>query len=81
MDPTREKIFSRVASLMEDLFGVEAAAIRSESSPDTLPQWDSLKHMSLIAALEEEFGIQFAPEEMSEMLNVDIILDIIAERK
>lgn len=79
MNLTREHVHARVAGVMEDIFGVDAAKIHLTTSPDSLPEWDSLKHISLIAALEEEFGVQFAPEEMSDMLNVDIILDVVCE--
>ena len=49
--------------------------INEDSSPDTIAEWDSLKHMNLILALEEEFGVQFGDEEIVEMLSIELILN------
>lgn len=46
------------------------------NKPELL-KWDSLKHISLITALEVEFDILFEPEEISEMLNYENIVKII----
>lgn len=80
MDASRAALLARTAAIMEDIFGIVPEKVTPQSSPDTIPQWDSLKHISLISALEEEFNFQFTPDEMSEMLNVDIILDILFEK-
>ncbi len=47
----------RLRLVIADVLGVAPSAITEESSPETLEQWDSLRHMSLIVALEEEFEI------------------------
>ncbi len=80
MDVTRDVLLARTAAIMEDIFGIAPEKVTPQSSPDSIPEWDSLKHISLISALEEEFNFQFTPDEMSEMLNVDIILDILFEK-
>ena len=49
----------RIKNVMSAVFEVSPYQINYESSPDTIETWDSLKHMNLIIALEEEFKIQF----------------------
>ena len=39
------------------------AVLTEDSSSDTLPQWDSLRHMNLVLALEDEFGVSIPDEE------------------
>ena len=61
--------------------GLSVEGIREDSSPDTIEAWDSLRHMNLVLALEEAFGIQFTEEEIVEMLNVQLIVDILKDKK
>jgi len=45
------------------------------SSRETLSNWDSLKHIEIIFAMEDEMNIQFPEEKMSEL---NIVIQIIA---
>ena len=49
----KEKVFGVIARVMD----VPIESVNEESSPDTIGAWDSLKHMNLIMALEEEVGV------------------------
>lgn len=42
--------------------------------------WDSLKHISLIEAVEEEFGMRFTMLEINGMKNVGEMISIIEQR-
>lgn len=47
----------KLKQVMATIFNVAADSIDSDSSMDTIATWDSLHHMNLVLALEEEFGI------------------------
>ena len=59
------RIEERVYAVMSTLFHVPADRLEPHLSPETLDGWDSLKHLNLTLALEEEFGVQFTVDEMS----------------
>jgi acyl carrier protein len=59
---------------MSDVLDLAREAIPVDASPDTVEQWDSLSHMNLVLALEEEFGVQFPDEQIVEMLSIDRIV-------
>jgi acyl carrier protein len=42
--------------------------------------WDSVQHLNLVLALEEQFGIQFEPEEMDAMKNIGAIAGLVARK-
>lgn len=42
---------------------IDLAEIDENMSSDSIPEWDSLKQMNLIVALEDEFQIQFDEDE------------------
>ena len=72
----KEKVFEIVAQVMN----VPIESVNEDSSPDTIKEWDSLKHMNLILTLEEDFCVQFNDEEIVEMLNVSLIIDILTHK-
>ena len=72
--------FERVRGIVADVLRVPADQISRQSSPETLATWDSVQHLNLILALEQQFTLQFEPEEMDEMSSIDHILAVL-ERK
>lgn len=67
----------RIKRVMASIFKCDVAAIDENASPDTIEKWDSLGHMNLVVALEEEFGIKFSEDETMEMMNYKLIREII----
>ena len=66
--------------MFSQLFELDPTFINENSSPDNIDNWDSLRHMMLISALEEEFDIQFSDQEMLELLNYKLIKHILTEK-
>lgn len=71
-DETREKVI-RIAAAC---FNVKTDSLKIEFGPDDTVGWDSLSHLELIAALEEEFDISFSP---AEMLKIETLNDALAQ--
>jgi len=71
---------SRIKSVMASVFEVDSSQINSDTSPDTLESWDSLKHMNLILALEEEFGVEFDDDDIISMISYKLIVLILKEK-
>lgn len=58
-----------VKQVMALVFQIDADSIDADTSPETVERWDSLKHMQLVMALEDELGIEFPDETIPELLN------------
>ena len=71
---------SRIKKVMGDLFNIGVESINNDSSPDNIENWDSLRHMSLIVALEEEFEVEFDDEEIVDSMNYALILNIVSNK-
>ena len=67
----------RIKQVMSDVFNIDINSINDTSSPDNIENWDSLKHMNLIIALEEEFGIIFDDQEIVDSMNYALIVNIL----
>lgn len=70
----------KVKQIMANIFAVDTSAINENAAPGKIKTWDSLRHMKMVVALEEEFGIELEPEDISQMLNYKLILNIIQEK-
>jgi acyl carrier protein len=62
---------------------VEALELGGEVDVENLryreiEQWDSLGHMTLVAAIEEEFDVQLDTEQVIEMSSFKVALDMLA---
>ena len=67
----------RIRTIMSTVFGLPIESINDESSPDSIESWDSLKHINLVVALEEEFEINFTDNEILEIINFKLIKKIV----
>ncbi len=63
----------KINEVISKIFGTPLNEINSQSSPDTIENWESINHIKLITALEEEFDVEFTDEEILEMQNVKLI--------
>ena len=76
----KNNINEKITHIMSLVFKIDKSKINQESSPDNISRWDSLAHMNLILALEEEFKIKFSNEEIIEFLNFNLIYNIISNK-
>lgn len=74
-----DKLDEKLKRIISDVFGVDLMLIDENSSPDNIEAWDSLRQMSLIMALEEEFSITFSDDQVVEMLNYKLIRQALNE--
>ena len=72
--------FDDVRSIASDIFGVAAAKLTADSSPETVETWDSVQHLNLVLALEEKFSVQLAPEEIEQMKTLGATAQLIETR-
>lgn len=68
-----ENLDERIKEAMASVFGVDAATLNEDTTQDDITEWDSLKHLDLIVALEDEFGVTIPLEEVGNMTNFKYI--------
>lgn len=71
---------NHIKNVMSAVFEIPIDEIDDDSSPDNVGSWDSLKHMNLVVALEEEFDIELIDDEIVEMMNLSQIKSIVMEK-
>lgn len=69
----------KLKEVLARIFNVNVTMITEDASPDTIENWDSLRHMSLILALEEAFGVELTDDQIVEILSYKLIKIVLQE--
>ncbi|MCH8178367.1 MAG: acyl carrier protein [Proteobacteria bacterium] len=65
--------------MMADAFNEPLENVRPDTPRDSIPGWDSMGALMLIAELDERFGIELTAEVSREMRQVQHVLDFLAQ--
>jgi acyl carrier protein len=74
---TREEVFAKLLPVFKDVFDDRRIKINDDTVSTDIVGWDSLMHIQLIAAVQDEFEIEFAVEDAANMKNVGELVDLI----
>ena len=75
----KEEVYSRLTSVFKDVFDDQTIVIKDDTTSNDIEGWDSLMHISLISAVEDEFNIRFSMKATTSMKNVGEMVDYILE--
>lgn len=67
----------QVIAIMARVFEMNIADFPSEINQNTIENWDSLRHLNFIVELEDAFDKSFEPEEISEMISIEKVLEML----
>jgi len=70
----------RVKAVMAAVFGLRPSEIPDDLALGHSDCWDSVRHMSLVLALEDAFRVTFSVEEIVEMTTLPRILKTLDEK-
>ena len=73
----RNEIFERLNNVFRDVFDDDSITVTDTTTAADIDGWDSLMHITLISAVEDEFDISFQMKEVVKMKNVGDMVDII----
>jgi acyl carrier protein len=62
----------RLISMFAQTLEVDPSSLSEDSSPDNTPTWDSLASMSLVAAIEEAFGVELSTKDIVTMRSIKL---------
>lgn len=75
-----DKIYERLNAVFQDVFDDDTIEVDDLTTAEDIDDWDSLEHINLISAVEDEFGIKFKMSEVSTMKDVGEMVEIIMSR-
>ena len=77
---TREEVFERLNEVFRDIFDDDTIEVNDDTTADDIEDWDSLEHINLVNAIEDEFDMKFDMGQIVSMKNVGEMVDIILEK-
>ena len=70
----------RFFGVLSSILNVRRELLSPNSSRDSVEQWDSLKHMYVVLALEEEFSVEFSDLEIGTLSSASALMDAITAK-
>ena len=69
-----------ILTLISGIIDVPIEDINMETGPYTIPEWDSLAQLTIVAALESEYNISLSMDEILSIKNANDIKNIINKK-
>lgn len=70
-----EQILKIIAKILE----VDINEVELDTAIGDLPEWDSLHHLQIITALENEYKIKFSQSDLFEIEDISDLISLIKE--
>lgn len=76
----RNEILTTVNNVFIDVLDDDSLALTETTTANDVDEWDSLNHIQLVVAIERQFKIRFASQEILSWQNIGEMVDSIAAR-
>lgn len=74
------RLLDDLTTLAADVLRVPRSQIDMESTPQRIENWDSIEHVNLLVAIEQQFGVEFDPDEMAQMDSIGKIGETLSRK-
>ena len=76
----RTEILEKLNEVFHDVFDNNDIVVTEQTNANDIEEWDSLIHITLISAVEDEFDVSFDMKTVVSMKNVGDMIDAIDEQ-
>ena len=73
-------VVERLTEVFRVTFGDETIVLDPAMTADDITAWDSVSHITLIYAIEDEFGVKFSTRDLERLACVGDLIDIVTRR-
>lgn len=72
--------WQRLVRVFREVFEDDALEIRPETTADDVDAWDSLSHVTLVLAVEREFGVKLSAAAVAKLGDVGALFRLATRR-
>ena len=76
----KSEILKQMQDIFIDVLDNDDIVLIEDTTADDIEDWDSLEHIHLVTAIEQEFKMKFTMGQVVSMKNVGEMVDIILEK-
>lgn len=69
-----------VKAIIAENLKIDVSALSEDTAIGDLPEWDSLHHLQIVAAIEQKYGFQFEPDVLMDLEDVSDIVNAVEKR-
>jgi acyl carrier protein len=77
---TEAEIYALLNGLFSDIFLRDDLTIGPETTSNDIEGWDSIKHIEIMIAIEQHFGVQFRSSEFDQLRTVGDLAQKVATK-
>jgi acyl carrier protein len=77
---TDTALHAKLEEIVRDVVGDDDIALTDTTTASDVPGWDSLAHVNIMFAVEQEFDIQFSDDDMAAAVDVGQLKHRIREK-
>lgn len=77
---TRENVVRTIQEIFRDIFDDSSIVLYDSMTAHHIDNWDSINHINLLSAIQQEFKIKFDLKELQQVHNVGSIIDLILKK-
>lgn len=74
-------MLDKLVEIVAELFDLEPTAVDDRLTPEDVELWDSMNHLRLVSAVEEEFGIKLSMQEIESIRSLAALRALIERRR
>ena len=76
----QDEIYRRLTSIFRDTFDDDNIELTSETTAHDIKDWDSVNHINLIVAIEQEFHLKLKTAELESLKDVGEMVRLIQNK-
>jgi acyl carrier protein len=69
----------KLVEIVAELFELEPAAVDDALTPEDVELWDSMNHLRLVSAVEEEFRIKLSMQEIESIRSLAVLRALVEQ--
>lgn len=69
-----------INTIVADILSLDEDEVNGELTPENAEYWDSMAHLTLVTAIEEECGIKFTMDEVQSIESVNDMYEIVRKK-
>lgn len=78
---SKEQVLSRIQDVVREQLDDDDVVLEMDTVANDVEGWDSLAHVRIVIAVEEEFGVQFHTSEIVSLHNVGDLVNLVASKQ
>ena len=77
---TRAALLAMIRNTLADILDNPSLQLSEETMAEQVEDWDSINHVKLLIAIENELSLRFATTEIEDLKNVGALIDLLEKK-